>query len=75
MTQTRTFLLFALMAVAYLLWMAWEKDYGPHPASPSASGPAAAAASGPAGDVPVSAASVAAAVPAGASRSATTCCA
>ncbi|MDI3259234.1 MAG: membrane protein insertase YidC [Sinobacteraceae bacterium] len=65
MTQTRTFLLFALMAVAYLLWMAWEKDYGPHPASPSASGPAAAAASGPAGDVPVSAASVAAAVPAG----------
>ena len=32
MNQTRTFLLFALMAVAYLLWMAWEKDYAPAPA-------------------------------------------
>jgi YidC/Oxa1 family membrane protein insertase len=31
MNQTRTFLLFALMAVAYLLWMAWEQDYAPHP--------------------------------------------
>ena len=31
MNQTRTFLLFALMAVAYLLWTAWEKDYGPQP--------------------------------------------
>jgi YidC/Oxa1 family membrane protein insertase len=31
MNQTRTFLLFALMAVAYLLWMAWEKDYAPPP--------------------------------------------
>ena len=35
MNQTRTFLLFALLAVAYLLWMAWEKDYAPAPA-PSA---------------------------------------
>jgi YidC/Oxa1 family membrane protein insertase len=33
MNQTRTFLLFALMAVGYLLWMAWEKDYAPIPAS------------------------------------------
>jgi YidC/Oxa1 family membrane protein insertase len=35
MNQTRTFLLFALMAVAYLLWMAWEKDYAPQPATPA----------------------------------------
>lgn len=32
MNQTRTFLIFALLAVAYLLWMAWEKDYAPQPA-------------------------------------------
>ena len=31
MNQTRTFLLFALLAVAYLLFMAWEKDYAPQP--------------------------------------------
>ncbi|OOG62487.1 membrane protein insertase YidC [Rhodanobacter sp. B04] len=31
MNQTRTFLLFALMAVAYFLVMAWEKDYAPPP--------------------------------------------
>ena len=31
MNQTRTFLLFALMAVAYLLFTAWEKDYAPPP--------------------------------------------
>jgi YidC/Oxa1 family membrane protein insertase len=40
MNQTRTFLMFALLAVAYFLFMAWEKDYAPHPpatvASPSA---------------------------------------
>lgn len=35
MNQTRTFLLFALIAVAYLLWNAWEKDYGPQPAAPA----------------------------------------
>ncbi|HET6430906.1 membrane protein insertase YidC [Dyella sp.] len=33
MNQTRTFLLFALVAVAYLLWNAWEKDYGPQPST------------------------------------------
>lgn len=44
MNQTRTFLLFALVAVAYLLWNAWEKDYAMPPASP-----AVAAASPPAG--------------------------
>lgn len=31
MNQTRTFLLFALLAVAYLLWQSWEQDYAPHP--------------------------------------------
>jgi len=29
MNQTRTFLMFALFAVAYFLFMAWEKDYAP----------------------------------------------
>jgi YidC/Oxa1 family membrane protein insertase len=36
MNQTRTFLLFALVAVAYLLFVAWEKDYAPPPAHPVA---------------------------------------
>ena len=31
MNQTRTFLMFALLAVAYFLFMAWEKDYAPQP--------------------------------------------
>ena len=31
MNQTRTFLMFALLAVAYLLFLAWEKDYAPPP--------------------------------------------
>jgi YidC/Oxa1 family membrane protein insertase len=31
MNQTRTFLLFALMAVAFMLWQSWEQDYAPHP--------------------------------------------
>ncbi len=34
MNQTRTFLLFALLAVAYFLFLAWEKDYGPQPPPP-----------------------------------------
>ncbi|MFC5527627.1 membrane protein insertase YidC [Rhodanobacter ginsengisoli] len=34
MNQTRTFLMFALLAVAYFLFMAWEKDYAP-PALPA----------------------------------------
>ena len=29
MNQTRTFLMFALFAVAYFLFMAWQKDYAP----------------------------------------------
>jgi len=32
MNQTRNFLLFALLAVAYLLFMAWENDHAPKPA-------------------------------------------
>ena len=31
MNQTRTFLTFALLAVTFLLWQAWEQDYSPHP--------------------------------------------
>jgi YidC/Oxa1 family membrane protein insertase len=34
MNQTRTFLMFALLAVSFLLWQAWEQDYGPHPENP-----------------------------------------
>jgi YidC/Oxa1 family membrane protein insertase len=33
MNQTRTFLMFALLAVSFLLWQAWEQDYGPRPAA------------------------------------------
>ena len=33
MNQTRTFLLFALFAVGYFLFLAWEKDYAPLPPS------------------------------------------
>ncbi|PWK92534.1 membrane protein insertase YidC [Fulvimonas soli] len=68
MTQTRTFLLFALMAVAYLLWMAWEKDYGPRPAQPQAPVAAASGTAPADAGVPGAAASApAAAVPAGGS--------
>ncbi|TAL87944.1 MAG: membrane protein insertase YidC [Rhodanobacter sp.] len=31
MNQTRNFLLFALLAVAYMLFTAWQKDYAPQP--------------------------------------------
>jgi len=31
MNQTRNFLMFALLAVAYFLFIAWEKDYAPPP--------------------------------------------
>jgi YidC/Oxa1 family membrane protein insertase len=31
MNQTRNFLFFALLAVAYMLFMAWDKDYAPKP--------------------------------------------
>jgi YidC/Oxa1 family membrane protein insertase len=36
MNQTRTFLLFALLAVAYLLFQQWEQDFGPHPTTQTA---------------------------------------
>ena len=42
MNQTRTFLLFALVAVAYLLFIAWEKDYAPPPPVTAASASSAA---------------------------------
>ena len=32
MNQTRTFLVFALLFVAYLLWTTWQTDYAPTPA-------------------------------------------
>ena len=36
MNQTRTFLMFALLAVGYFLFLAWEKDYAPPAAPPAA---------------------------------------
>jgi YidC/Oxa1 family membrane protein insertase len=42
MNQTRTFLIFALLALAYLLWTDWEKDYGPQPAPVAANTTSAA---------------------------------
>jgi YidC/Oxa1 family membrane protein insertase len=33
MNQTRTFLMFALFAVGYFLFLAWQKDYAPLPPS------------------------------------------
>lgn len=42
MNQTRNFLFFALIAVAYFLFMAWQKDYmTPPPAAPAAAATAA----------------------------------
>jgi YidC/Oxa1 family membrane protein insertase len=61
MNQTRTFLIFALLAVAYLLFQAWEKDYGPKPAAAPAT---AATTAGADGGVPgATSATAAAAVP------------
>jgi YidC/Oxa1 family membrane protein insertase len=48
MNQTRTFLMFALLAVAYLLFLAWEKDYAPKP--PPAEVASAASAAVPSAD-------------------------
>ncbi len=54
MNQTRTFLLLALFAVGYFLFLAWEKDYAPlRPSSPVASSSSAAAQTD--GSVPVAA--------------------
>jgi YidC/Oxa1 family membrane protein insertase len=46
MNQTRTFLIFALLALAYLLWTDWEKDYGPQPAPVAANTSTAPSADG-----------------------------
>ncbi|HUH56851.1 MAG TPA: membrane protein insertase YidC [Rhodanobacter sp.] len=56
MNQTRTFLMFALLAVAYLLFLAWEKDYAPKP-------PLAEVASAPSAAVPSADHSVPGAIP------------
>jgi len=60
MNQTRTFLLFALMAVAYLLFLAWEKDYGPHPPAPAPATAATTSSGNASGSVPTAAGSTAA---------------
>lgn len=52
MNQTRTFLFFALVAVAYLLWNAWEKDYGPQPTTPAVATASSAATPADDGSVP-----------------------
>ncbi|EIL87994.1 preprotein translocase subunit YidC [Rhodanobacter fulvus Jip2] len=44
MNQTRTFLMFALLAVAYLLFLAWEKDYAPQPPQTAVTSASSAAA-------------------------------
>ena len=41
MNQTRTLLMFALFAVGFMFWQAWEQDYGTHPSNESST-PAAA---------------------------------
>lgn len=65
MNQTRTFLMFALLAVAYLLFLAWEKDYAPNPPPAVAASAAAGTVATPAdgsvpGAIPGAAASAAA---------------
>jgi YidC/Oxa1 family membrane protein insertase len=40
MSSTRSFLLFALAFVGFLIWQAWEQDYGTPPQRPAASAPA-----------------------------------
>ncbi|MHA6205708.1 membrane protein insertase YidC [Dyella soli] len=52
MNQTRTFLIFALLAVAYLLFMAWEKDYAPPPSAAVAAASTVAAPASADGSVP-----------------------
>jgi YidC/Oxa1 family membrane protein insertase len=70
MNQTRTFLMFALLAVAYFLFMAWEKDYARQPPTVASASsvsvpatddsvpgaiPSSSAPPAPAGDVPATA--------------------
>jgi len=44
MSSTRSFLFAALAFLAFLLWQAWEQDYGAKPAPPSTSAPTATSA-------------------------------
>ncbi|HEY0197828.1 MAG TPA: membrane protein insertase YidC [Rhodanobacter sp.] len=52
MNQTRTFLMFALLAVGYFLFMAWQKDYAPLPAATVAGASSTASDGGVPGAVP-----------------------
>ena len=52
MTQTRTFLLFAWLMVAALLWMEWNKEKQPQPAAAQATTQSAVPAAGAAGAIP-----------------------
>jgi len=54
--QLRTMLIIGLVLVSFLIWQAWQEDYGPKPTAVDASAPVAAPASGPTitVDVPVS---------------------
>jgi YidC/Oxa1 family membrane protein insertase len=66
MSSTRSFLLLALLAVGYMLYTAWEQDYGPKPApaTPAAAGSTAAVPSAATGnDVPAAGAANAPASP------------
>ena len=64
MTQTRTFLLFAWLMVAALLWMEWNKEQAPRPAAAVPQATTQAAVPTVAGGIP------AASVPGGAAASA-----
>jgi len=59
MSSTRSFLLLALLAISYMLYSAWEQDYGPKPVAPTptaATGSSATPATAAAGnDVPAAA--------------------
>ncbi|KRE86072.1 preprotein translocase YidC [Rhodanobacter sp. Soil772] len=70
MNQTRTFLMFALLAVAYFLFLAWEKDYAPPP--PQAAVASAASAATPTADASVPGAIPVASVPGAATPTITT---
>jgi YidC/Oxa1 family membrane protein insertase len=61
MNQTRTFLMFALLAVSYFLFMAWQKDYAPPPVAAVAGASSAVAD----GSVPGAVSADTGAVPAG----------
>jgi YidC/Oxa1 family membrane protein insertase len=65
MNQTRTFLIFAWLVVATLLFMAWESDKAPRPAATAATTTQAAAPVADGGDSTVPSASAAGTVPQG----------